>query len=97
MLVTDYSSIYFDYLLLDKPIIFFNYDLEEYLNNSRDMYFNYDEFTPGRKYKTRLDWNEQCLMWFLLTKFIMTVINCLGIKYQIRCLTVRKDLVVWHL
>lgn len=49
MLVTDYSSIYFDYLLLDKPIIFFNYDLEEYLSNSREMYFKYSEFTPGEK------------------------------------------------
>lgn len=49
MLITDYSSIYFDYLLLDKPIIFFNYDLEEYLSNSREMYFDYDEFTPGEK------------------------------------------------
>lgn len=48
-LITDYSSIYFDYLLLDKPIIFFNYDLEEYLSNSREMYFVYDEFTPGEK------------------------------------------------
>lgn len=49
MLITDYSSIYFDYLILDKPIIFFNYDLEEYLSNSRQMYFAYDEFTPGEK------------------------------------------------
>lgn len=49
MLITDYSSIYFDYLLLDKPIIFFNYDLEEYLKNSRELYFDYEEFTPGIK------------------------------------------------
>lgn len=49
VLITDYSSIYFDYLLLDRPIIFFAYDLEEYLNDSREMYFDYDEFTPGEK------------------------------------------------
>jgi len=47
VLVTDYSSIYFDFLITDKPIIFFSYDLEEYLNNSRKMYFDYYEFTPG--------------------------------------------------
>lgn len=49
VLITDYSSIYFDYLLLDRPIIFFAYDLKEYLNDSREMYFDYDEFTPGEK------------------------------------------------
>ena len=49
ILITDYSSIYFDYLLLDRPIIFFAYDLKEYLSDSREMYFDYDEFTPGEK------------------------------------------------
>lgn len=49
VLVTDYSSIYFDYLLLDRPIIFFNYDIKKYLINSRELYFDYDEFTPGYK------------------------------------------------
>lgn len=49
VLITDYSSIYFDYLLLDRPIIFFTYDLKEYLSDSREMYFDYDEFTPGEK------------------------------------------------
>ena len=51
VLVTDYSSIYFDYLLLDRPIIFFDYDLEQYLNDSREMYFDYEQFTPGEKVK----------------------------------------------
>lgn len=49
VLITDYSSIYFDYLLLDRPIIFFAYDLKEYLSDSREMYFDYDKFTPGEK------------------------------------------------
>lgn len=49
VLITDYSSIYFDYLLLNRPIIFFAYDLKEYLNDSREMYFDYDEFTPGER------------------------------------------------
>lgn len=51
VLVTDYSSIYFDYLLTDKPVVFFDYDLEEYLSDTREMYFDYEEFTPGVKAK----------------------------------------------
>lgn len=48
-LVTDYSSIYFDYLFAEKPIVFFDYDLKTYLEDSREMYFNYEEYTPGVK------------------------------------------------
>jgi len=49
LLITDYSSIYFDYLLSGKPIVFFDYDLEEYLRDAREMYFDYETYTPGRK------------------------------------------------
>lgn len=39
-LITDYSSIYLDYLVLDRPIIHFAFDLNEYMQN-REMYFEY--------------------------------------------------------
>ncbi|WFR56795.1 CDP-glycerol glycerophosphotransferase family protein [Anaerocolumna sp. AGMB13025] len=52
ILITDYSSIYFDYLVTDKPIIFFPYDLNTYLKESRQMYFSYDEITPGHHVTT---------------------------------------------
>lgn len=52
VLVTDYSSIYFDFLLLDRPIIFFDYDREEYLEQSRELYFDYEDMTPGEKAET---------------------------------------------
>ena len=52
LLITDYSSIYFDYLVTEKPIVFFAYDLEEYLMNSRELYFDYDKVTPGKKVVT---------------------------------------------
>ncbi len=61
VLVTDYSSIYFDYLLTDKPIIFFNYDLEEYLRDSREMYFDYEEFTPGEKAANQQEFEKAIL------------------------------------
>ncbi|MCM1178988.1 MAG: CDP-glycerol glycerophosphotransferase family protein [Clostridium sp.] len=49
VLVTDYSSIYFDYLFAGKPILFFDYDLNTYLQDSREMYFDYEHYTPGVK------------------------------------------------
>lgn len=52
VLVTDYSSIYFDFLLLNRPIIFFSYDLDDYLTLSREMYWNYIDITPGEKTTT---------------------------------------------
>lgn len=48
-LVTDYSSIIFDYSLLKRPIAFFVPDLEEYINE-RDFYYDFDDFIPGPKF-----------------------------------------------
>lgn len=48
LLITDYSSIYIDYLLLDRPIIFLPYDERKYLER-RGMNFDYQEVTPGAK------------------------------------------------
>lgn len=52
ILVTDYSSCYTDYLLLDRPVIFYSYDLNLYLQKSNQMYFNYFDVTPGPKVNT---------------------------------------------
>jgi CDP-glycerol glycerophosphotransferase len=49
ILLTDYSSCYTDFLLLDKPVIFYCYDLETYLQKSNDMYYDYFDVTPGPK------------------------------------------------
>lgn len=46
LLITDYSSIPFEFALLDKPMIFFAYDLDEYAN-SRGFWENYRELVPG--------------------------------------------------
>ena len=48
-LITDYSSIYFDYLLLDKPILYYPIDLEEYQEKCRGFYAPYEELTAGIK------------------------------------------------
>ncbi|MBO5421819.1 MAG: CDP-glycerol glycerophosphotransferase family protein [Clostridia bacterium] len=46
-LVADYSSLIFEYALLDKPMIFYAYDLEKY-KKDRSFYFEYESFVPGR-------------------------------------------------
>ena len=49
LLITDYSSIYFDYLLLDRPIIFTPLDLEEYEKDRGFLVEPYDFWAPGPK------------------------------------------------
>ena len=46
ILVTDYSSVFFDYANLRKPVIFYMYDLEQYANELRGFYISLDEL-PG--------------------------------------------------
>lgn len=47
LLISDYSSITFDFLLLDRPVVLYAYDLEEYLASNRKLHFEYDEIAPG--------------------------------------------------
>jgi len=51
ILINDYSGIYFDYLLLNKPIIFFCYDYRNYIKKHRGLYIDYFDIenTPGDK------------------------------------------------
>ncbi len=51
VLVTDYSSVMFDYALLKRPIILYCYDLEEY-RTRRGLYFDLAEKGPGPVCKT---------------------------------------------
>ena len=46
ILITDYSSVMFDYALLNRPILFFTYDMEFYKDNLRDFYFDINT-VPG--------------------------------------------------
>lgn len=58
ILITDYSSCFFDYLLLDRPLLFYCYDWSDYETN-RGVYFKYEEITAGPKCKTKDEFNEQ--------------------------------------
>ncbi len=46
VLISDYSSLVFEYSLLQRPMIFFAYDLEEY-DSLRSYYYDYKSFVPG--------------------------------------------------
>ncbi|MEC1685798.1 CDP-glycerol glycerophosphotransferase family protein [Bacillus mojavensis] len=45
-LITDYSSVIFEYSLLKRPMYFYCPDLEDYLEE-RDFYYPFESFVPG--------------------------------------------------
>ncbi len=50
ILVTDYSSIIFDYFLVNKPIIYYTYDLDSYAGG-RGLYFDFEDYVYGPEVK----------------------------------------------
>lgn len=52
VLITDYSSVYFDYANLRRPILFFAYDKDEYANDIRGFYLPYESDLPGPVFET---------------------------------------------
>lgn len=48
ILITDYSSIMIEFAILDKPIIFFVYDLDNYLSTERGFYYDFEKTVPGK-------------------------------------------------
>lgn len=57
LLITDYSSVFFDYAYLKRPIVFYPYDYYEYKDELRGFYLNYKTDLPGN-----IAWNEQELL-----------------------------------
>lgn len=47
IVISDYSSLIFEYSLLERPMIFYAYDLNEY-ESDRAFYYDYTSFVPGR-------------------------------------------------
>ncbi|GAA3227336.1 bifunctional glycosyltransferase family 2 protein/CDP-glycerol:glycerophosphate glycerophosphotransferase [Actinocorallia longicatena] len=47
ILVTDYSSVMFDFAITGKPMLFFTYDLEHYRDRVRGFYFDFEAEAPG--------------------------------------------------
>lgn len=55
LLITDYSSVFFDYATLNRPIIFYMYDLEDYRDRLRGFYIDIEADAPGKIVKTEDD------------------------------------------
>lgn len=47
ILITDYSSVFFDYANLRRPILFYTYDLDKYANMLRGFYIDIHTEVPG--------------------------------------------------
>ncbi|MBP3414301.1 MAG: CDP-glycerol glycerophosphotransferase family protein [Clostridia bacterium] len=55
IMISDYSSIVFDYLIMDRPIIFYCFDYDYYLNKDRGFAIDYDISAAGAKV---YNWDE---------------------------------------
>ncbi|WP_210470035.1 CDP-glycerol:glycerophosphate glycerophosphotransferase [Sporosarcina sp. 6E9] len=47
VLITDYSSVFFDFANLKRPILFYTYDLENYRDKLRGFYLDIETEVPG--------------------------------------------------
>ena len=52
-LITDFSGIFFDFMVSGKPIIMAPFNLDSYLAKDRQLYYSYDDICPS----------EKCLSW----------------------------------
>lgn len=55
VMITDYSSIAYDFVLLDRPIVFHIFDYEKYQEEDTTFGVEYEQYSPGEKTKTWAD------------------------------------------
>ncbi|MEG2243968.1 MAG: CDP-glycerol glycerophosphotransferase family protein [Erysipelotrichaceae bacterium] len=48
LLITDYSSVFFDYAILNRPMLFYMYDIDTYALDLRGFYFDIHKVLPGK-------------------------------------------------
>lgn len=73
MLITDYSSVFFDYANLKRPILFYMYDIEKYRDDIRGLYIDVEKELPGPILKETSEVIES-----------ISNINQINIKYKSR-------------
>ncbi len=47
LLISDYSTIFYDFVLLDKPMLFYIYDYDKYVKEDRELYIDLKTTLPG--------------------------------------------------
>ncbi|WP_165975448.1 bifunctional glycosyltransferase family 2 protein/CDP-glycerol:glycerophosphate glycerophosphotransferase [Actinomadura rubrisoli] len=55
MMISDYSSVMFDYANTGRPMLFFTYDLADYRDRLRGFYFDFEAEAPGPLVETSDD------------------------------------------
>ncbi len=60
LLISDYSSIIYDFLLTGNPMLFLPYDLETFKKYA-GLYFDYDFISPGPKPKSQTEFQNELL------------------------------------
>ncbi len=55
VMISDYSSIAYDFVLLNRPIVFYCPDLQDFMKQEDDLNYDYMEYSPGPKTAT---WEE---------------------------------------
>ncbi|HEX8487202.1 MAG TPA: CDP-glycerol glycerophosphotransferase family protein [Propionibacteriaceae bacterium] len=55
LMITDYSSVMFDFAVTGKPLLFYTYDLEVYRDSIRGFYFDLEPIAPGPMVQTQQD------------------------------------------
>lgn len=58
ILITDYSSIIYEYCLTGRPMIFFAYDLDKFSSSGRGFYYDYEDYVPGPVARTTDELND---------------------------------------
>ena len=80
VLITDYSSVFFDYAILNRPIYFYMYDLEEYASDLRGFYLDIHKDLPGKIYREEVELLENVAQetfdYSHLSEFNQTFNNC---------------------
>lgn len=90
-LITDYSSIYLDYMLLKRPIMFLPYDLDQY-KNTVGLTMDYNDNTPGPKPINYIEFKNSLLEFKNNPENYIKLVSDLNEKLNNNTLSACKDI-----